>query len=272
MILKTRDASAEAIARLERGAGLEADPVRRAALAGAASRLRADSTTEDACALIDRDFGAAEEWVVLHDLRLGVGTGTLHLNHLLVSDRLECVCVDTRYLRRGLEPTGGGGFRAFDARGSLPVASPLAKAARDVRLLRALLAEAQLLPRRFGIGPRATLRGVVLTDPSLRIGVPFDERRDAVGVVPADGLFPMLWKRRHRTLGPFERLSRDDLASLCEGIARLHRPSVPQALTGMVAERGPRAAAAAREARRERPRPALFGSVTTPLPPRYADL
>ena len=231
MILKTRDASSENIHRLERRAALETDPVTRAALQGAASRLRADPTTEDACALIDARFADTERWAVLHDLRLSAGSGAVHLNHLLVSDRLEFACVDTRHVRRGLEQDASGAFRAFSAYGSNPVASPLAKAARDVRLLGALLREADLLPRRLGIGRAAAVRGVVLTDPSLRIGVASDERRDVVGVFPSDALFPMLWERggRRRAAGG-TRVSRDALEGVCAGIVALHRPAVPETL------------------------------------------
>ena len=231
MILKTRDAVPETIERLERRATTERDPVARAALQGAASRLRADSTTADACALIDERFADTGEWAVLHDLRLSAGAATVHLNHLLVSDRMECVCVDTRYLRRGLERDASGAWRAFSPYGANAIASPLVKAARDVRTLNALLAAAKPLRRRLGIGPRATVRGVVLTDPSLRIGVPCDEGRDTVGVFPSDALFAMLWRRRQRRAnGPFERVSPAVLERTCEAIAALHRPAVPAAL------------------------------------------
>ena len=231
MILKTRDAAPETIERLERRAATETDPVARAALTGAASRLRADTTTADACALIDERFADTEHWAVLHDLRLSAGAATVHLNHLFVSDRMECVCVDTRYLRRGLERDASGAWRAFSRYGANPIASPLAKAARDVRTLSALLVETKPLPRRFGIGPRATVRGVVLTDPSLRIGVACDEGRDTVGVFPSDALFPMLWRgRQRRAHRPFERVSVDALARTCAEIAALHRPSVPATL------------------------------------------
>ena len=229
MILKTRDADPDTLGRLEREARVEADPVRRAALAGAASRLRAGTTTAEACALIDRRFADTEEWAVLHDLRLAVGARAVHLNHLLVSDRLECVCVDTRYLRRGLEVDASGAWRAFSAYGSHAVASPLAKGARDARALGELLSRTGLVPRRLGLGPRAAVRAVVLTDPSLRIGVPADDR-EAVGVFPADALFPMLWRRRRRVAHPFERVSRAALARVGEDIAALHRPTVPEAL------------------------------------------
>ena len=137
MILKTRDATPDTLARLEREARAEPDPVRRAALAGAASRLRADTTSADACALIDAGFADTPRWAVLHDLRLASAAGTVRLNHLLVSDRLEFACVDTRFLRRGLEADASGAVRAFSRFGTVPVASPLDKAARDLRTLRA---------------------------------------------------------------------------------------------------------------------------------------
>ncbi len=231
MILKQRDANERAIEALDGRACATADPVRRAALSGAASRLRADTTSADACALIDEHFASSREWAVLHDLRLSVGRYAVRLNHLLVSDHLECVCVDTRYARGGLEMDPSGRWSAFGRYGARTVASPLAKAARDARMLSNLLGEGELLPRRFGVRPRASVRALVLTNPALRIGVTPGDARDAVGVYPSDALFPLLWEqRRRRARNPFERASPETLQTVCARILALHRPTVPAAL------------------------------------------
>lgn len=135
MIFKRCDARPEVIESLGRRSTPTPDPVRRSALRGAASRLRADATSADACTPIDAAFGDSGEWTVLHDLRLSIGAHAVRLNHLLVGDGLECVRVDSRYLRCGPEIDASGRCTASSPYGTAAIASPrLARAGRvDVR-------------------------------------------------------------------------------------------------------------------------------------------
>jgi len=177
MIVKLRDARAATIARLEEVAIRTGDPVRKAACISAAARLRDDSTSEEACDLIDHYFGESEDWAVIHDLRLSVGTHAFKLNHVLINDSLECVCLDT---------------------------------------------------------PRASVRGYILTNPSLRsiAAMPAGySSRNSVSVETADALFPLLWKRNMKwSKTRFERMTPDALRKIAERLANQHQPNFSEAL------------------------------------------
>lgn len=234
MIVKLRDARAETISRLEKTAIRTTDEVRKTACIGAAARLRDDSTTQEACDLIDHYFGESEDWAVIHDLRLRVGTHAFQLNHVLISNSLECVCLDTRFLKYGLMTDENGRCEAHSSHRRFLVASPMTKMERDSRMLSIRMGSSDVLPRHFGIGPRATVRGYILTNPALRsIAATPDDcgARNSVSVESADGLFPLLWKRNLRwSQTRFERLTPDALLSIAERLATQHQSSFSQAL------------------------------------------
>lgn len=225
MIVKNRDATLAMIKKLEVKAVKAADTVKRTACTSAASRLRADPTTELATELIDRQFADSEEWAVVHDLRMRVNGHALQVNHLLVSNTLCFVCVDTRFIRHGLKLGEAGQCHMFSDHETRRVASPLNKMAKDVRMFRDHILHMGVLPSRFGIVQRATYKGYVLTDPALRLDLEANSASDKIGVCCSDALFPMLWKkdfRASRILG--KTLCADDLYELAAHVAELHAP------------------------------------------------
>jgi len=231
MIVKNRDATLVTIKMLEERSRKAADSLKRSACASAASRLRADTTTEMATELIDRQFADCQDWAVVHDLRLRVNGHALQINHLLVSNKLCFVCVDTRFLRYGLRMGDAGQFHVFNNHESRRVASPLNKMAKDVRMFRDHIQKLGVLPSRFGIVQRALLKGYILTDPALRIDLDPNPASGNIAVCSGDALFPMLWKKdlgSSRVLGSV--LSADDLFELAAQVADLHTPAFSPSL------------------------------------------
>lgn len=226
MIVKNRDATLTTIKKLELTAVKTADSVKRSACVGAASRLRADPTTEFATELIDKQFADSEEWAVVHDLRLWINGHALQINHLLVSNTLSFICLDTRFLHYGVKMGDAGQFHVFNDSETRRVASPINKMAKDVRMFRDHVQNLGVLPSRFGIVQRAMLKGYVLTDPALRIDLDASPASNNVGVCSSDALFPMLWKKNHRASRVFvKNLSADDLFDLAAHVADLHTPA-----------------------------------------------
>ena len=226
MIVKNRDATLATIKKLEAKAVKAADSVKRSACAGAASRLRAYPTTELATELIDKQFADSEEWAVVHDLRLRVKGHALQINHLLVSNTLCFVCVDTRFLRYGLKMGDAGQFHVFNSHETRRVASPVNKMAKDVRMFRDHIQNLGVLPSRFGFVQKALLKGYVLTDPSLRLDLDVNPVSGNIGVCSSDVLFPMLWKKDLKASRVFSKnLSADDLFELASHVADLHTPA-----------------------------------------------
>jgi len=230
MIVKSRDAQPATIAALEERARRESNAMRRNGCLSAAARLRNDSTAAAACDLLDRRFGDATDWAVLHDLRLQVGRHVLHVNHLLINDYLEFVCIDSRYRASVLHQHADGRFEARSEAGARDIASPVHKAARDARMLRSAIAERRLLPRLFGIGPRASVKALVLIDPGGRLA-PARTLPEGTDLVATDAVFALLWKQRRRRRGnPLERVSPGRLRRVAERLAADHRQNYSDAL------------------------------------------
>ena len=226
MIVKDRDATLTTIKKLEVKAVQAADAVRRAACSSAASRLRADPTSEKAVELLNKQFSDCEDWAVVHDLRLRINGHALQINHLLISNTLCFVCVDTRFLKYGLKVGDAGQFHVFNDHETRRVASPLNKMAKDVRLFRNHIQQLGVLPSRFGLVQRATYKGYVLTDPSLRLDVDAASVSCDMGICSSDALFPMLWKKDLRSSRILSTsLSADDLYDLATQLAEQHTPA-----------------------------------------------
>lgn len=226
MIVKTRDAVESTIEALEWRARNASDAVTRTACLSAAARLRADPTTEAAAAFIDENFADTDEWAVIHDLRFRVGTRALQLNHVLISNSLDIVCIDSRYLDFGLEFHDGDKCNAYTIDSSRPISSPLNKMSRDVRLINEHINGSDTLPRKFGIGPRAAVMGYVITNPSLRLQGKEPTKRDSVALLASDALFPMLWKRGMRwSQSRLDRLGPDALRETAERLIAHHEPT-----------------------------------------------
>lgn len=227
MLVKTRDAIQSTIETLDWRARNASDPVSRAAFASAAARLRSDPTTEAAAAFIDKNFADTDEWAVIHDLRFRVGTRALQLNHVLISNLLDVVCIDSRYMNVGLEFHADDKCNAYTAYESKAISSPLNKMSCDVRLIHDHINGSGTLPRKFGIGPRAAVMGYIITNPGLRLRGKEPLKRDSVVVLTSDALFPMLWKRGMRwSQTRVDRLSPDTLRKTAERLIAHHEPTV----------------------------------------------
>lgn len=233
MIIKERDATDRTIAALERRAAVAGDAVLRAGCRSAASRLRADPTSAEACDFVDHWFADAEDWAVIHDLRLRVDNHALQFNHVLVSDTLEIVCLDTRWMRHGLEIAERGPCRVVGVDESRLVASPLDALARNLRKLGTEIQRIGPPRGRLGLGPRVALRGCVLVDPASRSTTGAAGTRGNVAVHPRDALQTMLWKTERRQLHtPLDRLRGERLERFAEALAARHQPTFSPHLLG----------------------------------------
>ncbi len=231
MIVKQRDAMLATIKALEARSNLSSDTVRKNACISAAARLRADTTTQQATDLIDSLFGQSDEWAVIHDLRLCVGGHALQINHVLINATLCFVCLDSRFLNYGLEFGESGQCKATNGLESRVVASPTNKMSKDVRMLRNWLGEAGILPKRFGLTRKPSVKGFVLTHPGLRLSRRTDSSNTDLGVYPSDALFALLWKRDLRT-GKLRinTLSPDDLHNVALRLVDAHQPVFAETL------------------------------------------
>lgn len=160
MIIKGMDQHAAEIAVIERLLLCEPPEMTRSALqAERRALLEALKSGRDACCCLDNFFRESHEWAVIHDLRLEMGDHEAHFDHLLIGRRLEIYVINSRSYYSGLASSSeGDGLSPF-------AASPLGRAARQIRFLRHYLEHNGLLPSRLGVNIRPAFRPVVLLAP-----------------------------------------------------------------------------------------------------------
>jgi hypothetical protein len=230
MIVKKRDAQSEVIQALEECAGTTRDALKRGACISAASRLRDDATTQRAAELIDFYFAQQEDWAVIHDLRMHVGSHAIQINHVLVHNSIRIVCLDSRYMNCQIEIANNGQHKVLSMAKSRLISSPLIKMAKDVRLLKSCLESSGWMPKRFGIKLNTDVRGGVLVRPET---VKKDRkfRFPDVGIYPSETLFAGLCERGRDRSGLLRgRLSSDALSELATLLVRQHVPIYPSHL------------------------------------------
>ena len=193
---------------------------------------------------LDRQFGEAADWAVLHGLRLVIAGRLVHVDHLLINDALECTCIDSRYLTRALVPlTGGGGevgagaeggFRLRRGGAQTRIGSPLGRTARQARLIAGQVDQRDWrtrrlpsrLAHRLGLGPRVSVDSLVLHDPN---GLN-EAERDRLTLHPrvrgTEALHALLQRhRRQRGRRAFVRVPATRLHALARALARQHSPA-----------------------------------------------
>jgi|GEM_PF-3172179 len=102
---------------------------------------------------------------------------------------------------------------------------------RDVRLITKHVHASDVLPRKFGIGPRALVTGYVIIDPNPRLKGKEPSSLESVFVLSSDALFPLLWKKDlHWSQSKLEKLGPKALRMTAERLVMCHEPTVPEEL------------------------------------------
>lgn len=227
MIVKERDATKNRIAYLETFEAPGMDSIQRQGLKQAAARLRADCTSDYACREIDSYFANSKDWLVIHDLRLAHEKRIIQINHLLISSALKFYIIDSRYLKNGLTLNENGQCRVQHGNHSTPIASPLNKLNRDIRILRDIIKNAKELPRFLSMSPMISVEGYILTNPALKTHKPLSSVLDTSAVIASDMLFAsVLEKRQSWMRSKIDNGDTNTLSKFTQALLSLHIPTV----------------------------------------------
>lgn len=232
MIVKLRDAQPEVIKSLEQQSELTTEVLKKNACISAALRLRADTTTQRATELVDFFFGQRDDWAVIHDLRLRIGSHALQFNHLLVHNSLQIICLDTRYLDCHVKYEKSGQYRITNAAKPKLIASPVTKMAKDVRLVKSSLPTLGWVPKRFGFTLHTDVFGGVLVAPDSPEEGSKRKYTD-IGIHRSEAYLTELSQLgSSRLSGLRGRLSTEKLQELAISLVQHHLPIYPAHLLG----------------------------------------
>lgn len=230
MILKDRDGAFADIERLSRlAAHPNASPRQRIEIEEEIRRLKAGERGESSAAYhLKTFFGASENWIVIHDLRLEHDGVVAQIDHLLIGRLLDIWVCESKNVANGVKINEHGEFVTFYDRKPRAMASPVEQTERHIHVLQRVLDSGKVqLPTRLGMTLRPRLRGLVLiANGSIsrpRVAVPGLEM-----VIKSEHL------RRHVTragdsgnpLDLAKYISFETLKALGDQLVAMHRPIV----------------------------------------------
>lgn len=119
---------------------------------------------------LDAYFKNSTQWALIHDLRLEMGADETHIDHLLISHRLDIYVIDSKYYApRGTVDMCGENIRTVDKQPHV-VSPPVERLQCQIKFLRHYLRHNGLLPSRLGFSIQPTFHSVILTAPSVVAG------------------------------------------------------------------------------------------------------
>jgi len=229
MLLKTADNKDGVIAELERLLAV-APTDRKAKIDHELRTMRAGIKAESETAyLIDFDFKASKNKIVIHDLRLEVGGRVAQIDHLLMDRTLTVFVLETKHFHAGLKITEDGEFlRWNDFKKTYEgMASPLAQNQRHIAVLKDAFGEMEM-PTRLGVRLSPTFESYVLVSGNSRIDRP--KKYDTSQIIKADALLETL-KTRIDKAGFLESMaavsrvvSSETLDDVGRKLIRFHQP------------------------------------------------
>ena len=110
-------------------------------------------------------YGAAKNWMALHDLRLECEGRVAQIDHLLINRFLEIYVCESKRFAEGIAVNEQGEFAAFYGGKAYGVPSPVEQNKRHMAVLESVFKSGQVVPpKRLGITLSPTLNGLIIGD------------------------------------------------------------------------------------------------------------
>ena len=166
------------------------------------------------------NFYCAESsnWAVIHDLKVEHDGLTSQIDHLLINRYFDIYLFDSKNYTYSLKITADGGFLVFDGRQYQSVDSPLEENEKRIQVLRNVLIENRIVPKRMGMTFKPRIESFVLVSPRSNILRPPVSIYDTSSVITADYLIKKLLQQLRR------------IKRICQKIRRLPKAIKPDTL------------------------------------------
>ena len=123
---------------------------------------------EEAAYHINFHLGNHPNWAVIHDLRIEWNGRTAQIDHLLLSRFLEIYVVESKSFRTKVRYANGGWERLnFSHWEGIPC--PVEQNERHIAVLKELISDLALAPKRLGMSIPVTFRNIVVVRPSCSV-------------------------------------------------------------------------------------------------------
>lgn len=227
MLIKESDYRAGDVASLESLLSSCKDSSTRKNIESELAKIRSGIKGEkDAAYHINFRFGASDNYVVIHDLRLEVGNYVAQFDHLVIDRFLLIWMCESKRFGEGIAINEHGECSAFYRNRPYGIPSPFEQNNRHSKILSDLWASGQIeLPRRLGLTIFPWQRGVVLVSTNARISRARGSAVDS-DIAKVDQFATLVDREfdKRSSLDAVRLVSSQTLKNFGEQVASLHRP------------------------------------------------
>ncbi|MEW8308213.1 MAG: NERD domain-containing protein [gamma proteobacterium symbiont of Ctena orbiculata] len=186
MIIKTKDPIDPALERLE-ALKAEASPHQRKRIDTEIRRMKAGASGESSSGYhIDFYYAGSDNWAVIHDVRIEHKGRVAQIDHLLISRTLECFVLESKHFSDTLEINDQGEFTAIWGRDKTGIESPIEQNIRHIEVLKQVVEDERLAPKRLGFRLGLDYKSIVLVSPKSVITRPPARAFDTSMIIKAD--------------------------------------------------------------------------------------
>ena len=171
-------------------------------------------------------------WAIIHDLKLDYSGLSTHIDHLLINQFLDIFLFESKNYTYSLKITAGGEFLVFDGLRYQSVESPLEENEQRLQVLKKVLADTNILPKRLGLAVKPRIKPFVLVSSKSNVLRPPLSVYDTSSVITAEFLIQKLLVQVERLKRLFLRLKRlpkaiksDNLAEFSAKLASMNQPN-----------------------------------------------
>ena len=193
--------------------------------------LRAGNKGEqDSAYFIDFYYKDAQNWVVIHDLRLEYDSFVAQIDHLLINRFLDFYVLETKHYARGIKVTERGEFLVLFQKHYISSESPIEQNQRHIKVLEGLLSGENLLPKRLGFSLQPNFLPYILVSPKSRVIRPKAKDFNTDMLIKADEFYKQTQdninnKSLITSVGSMAKIiSQDSLKEIGEQLVSYHKP------------------------------------------------
>ncbi len=232
MLIKEKDPLDNAIQQLETIISREDVPQTiRAKAEQELRKLRAGERGEkEAAYYIDFHYKDSPNWAIIHDLRIKHKGRVAQIDHLLINRFLEFYVLESKTFMYGIKITEHGEFLIWYNKRYYAIPSPIEQNKRHILVLKALLTDKKLLPKRLGVSIPPRFKPYVLISPKARVIRPPKKKFDTSSVIKADEFFKQIQQETDAAdpalilTSVAKLISSETLRTLASRLVKYHQP------------------------------------------------
>lgn len=135
---------------------------------------------------LDSEFKNSKNWALIHDLRIEHNGEVAKIDHLLMNRMLDTYVIESKNFTYDLSISDKGEFSYFYHNTPYSISSPIDQNEQNIKVLKKLFNDNNLLPRRLGVSLIPNYRNIVLMSDESNLTKPKKGFYDCTAVMKTD--------------------------------------------------------------------------------------